>query len=348
MKRDTQLDIYRAISIIYVICVTHVLFWLNIGSEPVLSLILIEMPIIFFISGAALSLKTSPYGLLENIWNRMKRVVFPYYIYASVMVGIIVLLTIICFYFQPQFENIYGLKLSCDKIDIGNYAWADVVAILSCSDIPQAPFSMHLWFILPYLILSSSFSLQIKLIKITNRWIYISFAFILFLTIQLTISNLLINHIFFYNIFMIIGYLFYKQINMWQVFITGGIALAILVVYFLCGGWVIPMQCHKFPPDYVFLSYNLFVLCILSLIFNKISIPNLNIFHLWNTRGYTIYLYQNIIFFLVYPFYIEINNKIPNRIVQWGICAIIIFVLSTIVSRITYPFERIIMSNLKK
>ena len=55
MERDKQLDLYRGLSMIYVVCFIHVIYWLKIGSEPILSLMLFEMPLIFFISGASLS-----------------------------------------------------------------------------------------------------------------------------------------------------------------------------------------------------------------------------------------------------------------------------------------------------
>lgn len=345
MERDIQLDLYRAISMIYVICVTHILFWLNIGSEPVLSIILIEMPIIFFISGAALSLKES-HQLYKTIWNRLKRVVIPYYIYAVVMIAIIAILTVVCFYFQPQFESIYGLKLSCNKIDICSYSWVDFSEILLCYDIPQAPFAMHLWFIIPYFVLSSTFSLQIKLTERINRWIYTLLAIILFLLIQSYTTNIILNNIFCYNIFMIIGFLFYKSITYRYIYLIGGISLCILAIYVATGGWIMPMQYHKFPPDYVFLLYNIIILCFLAILFSRLSIPNIKILQLWNVRGYTIYLYQNIVFFFIYPLYLLQISRIPNRIVQWGICAIIVFLISTMASYFAYPFERRIMHKL--
>ena len=348
MKRDTQLDIYRAISMIYVICITHVLHWLNIGSEPIRSLILIEMPIIFFISGAALSLKDSPYGLLETVWNRFKRVVIPYYIYALVMIGIIAFLTMIYNIFLPQIEYIFGSNFSYNvKFDIFSYSWSDYVAIISCTNIPQSPFSWHLWFIQPYIILSCTFGFQIKLIKGTNRWVYALITVVLFIFVQSITCNTLLQNVTFYNIFMVIGYLFYRHINMWQVFITGIITLMILVIYTSLGGWFLPMQNHKFPPDHVFLLYNLLVLCVLSIILNRISIPNLKIFQTWNTRGYTLYLYQNVLFFFVYPFYKVLISNNHYQIIQWGICAVIMFVLSTIISHFTFSFERQIIHKLK-
>ena len=77
IKRDEQLDIYRAMSMMYVLCVTHVVYWLYIGLEPIKSLILVEMPIIFFITGASLSL-TKKKSFRKALKNRTKRVLIPY------------------------------------------------------------------------------------------------------------------------------------------------------------------------------------------------------------------------------------------------------------------------------
>ncbi len=79
MERDEQLDLYRGLSMIYVVCFIHVMCWLKIGSEPLLSLMLFEMPVIFFISGASLSFNKSSRSFRATIWSRMKRVVLPYY-----------------------------------------------------------------------------------------------------------------------------------------------------------------------------------------------------------------------------------------------------------------------------
>lgn len=332
----------------YVICVTHVLFWLNIGSEPVLSIVLIEMPLIFFISGAALSLKDNSLGFLAFLGNRFKRVVMPFYIYAIVMIVIMAILTIICIYYHQQLELFFGQKFPNNEFNLFEYNLIDILTIISCTDIPQAPFAMHLWFILPYLIISCTFGFQIKIIKRINRWIYVSLAIVLFLAVQYVVCNILCDFVFFYNIFMIIGYLFYKHIHSWQVLVIGIFSLAILFTYIFWGGWIVPMQCHKFPPDYVYLAYNLFILCFICLVFNRISFPNYKIFQIWNTRGYTIYLYQNIIFFLSYPIYRLLISRIPNQIVQWGLCALIVFALSTIVSYYTYTFERHIIQKIYK
>lgn len=53
--RDTQLDIYRALLMMCMPCVFHIMYWLGNGSEPYQSVLLVEMSLVFFLSGAAFS-----------------------------------------------------------------------------------------------------------------------------------------------------------------------------------------------------------------------------------------------------------------------------------------------------
>ncbi len=80
MKRDVQLDAYRAMLMIYIVCFIHVEFWLGYGKEPMMSLSLVEMPLIFFVSGAALSYRREPRPFWTIVCNRGKRILLPYYI----------------------------------------------------------------------------------------------------------------------------------------------------------------------------------------------------------------------------------------------------------------------------
>lgn len=181
MERDKQLDSYRGLAMIYVVCFTHVIYWLKIGSEPILSLMLFEMPIIFFISGASLSFNKKPRSLKKTLWSRVRRVVIPYYIYAFVMVAIVAVLSVIWHYWLPNIIGIFGEKIATKYMfDITTYSWNDVWSILSFGNIPQAPCVWHLWFILPYLILSCSFEMQKRILTKINRGVLRSMSNYLF------------------------------------------------------------------------------------------------------------------------------------------------------------------------
>lgn len=347
IKRDEQLDIYRALSMMYVLCVTHIIYWLYIGNEPTKSLILVEMPIIFFISGASLSLTTKK-SFLQTLINRVKRVLVPYYIYAMVIVVGVALLSILWHFFNQQLVSAIGLeKVTNHAYNISTYEWRDVWEILCFVDISQAHFIYHLWFILPYLSLTCTFGLQINLMNRINRWVYVSFCVLIFFVFQKIRINNLLTTMLGYNIFMVAGYLFYRKIKRWQVVGVCLLAIVSLVLYIIWVGDFCPMQGHKFPPDWLFVTYNLAILCFLSLVFWKLTIPNKKIFGLWNTRGYTIYLYQSVIFTFVEPLYKLIISKIDLFSIQWVICGLLVWGLSTLLSYFTYPLEQYVMKQIR-
>lgn len=76
VTRDLQLDGYRGIVMIYIVCVIHVVNWLDYNIEPYNSFMLFEMPIIFFISGASLTFSGDK-NFWQNLNNRLWRILVP-------------------------------------------------------------------------------------------------------------------------------------------------------------------------------------------------------------------------------------------------------------------------------
>ena len=308
--RDTQLDIYRALLMMYIPCVIHVLYWLGDGREPYMSVLLVEMPLVFFLSGAAFSVSKSRLGLWHTFLNRVKRVVLPYYIYAAVLVSIGLIASLLC------------LKTGLSQylpLDITRYGWNDITAIILGRDIPQFPFIWHLWFIPPYLILSCTFPLQVKLMKKMNCWLYLAICLLLFLVVQ-ALTGLL----------------------------AGATALVIVLVGVLGFGMdFCPMQGHKFPPDWLFVIYNVFVLCFVALIVSRFTISNNRLFRIWSERGYNIYLYQSVVFAIVHVLRQQLFCDISSPLVRTMLDAGMVLLLSTGLSFLTYPVERFIMNKLR-
>lgn len=148
-KRDIQLDMYRGLSMLYVVCFIHVLYWLKIGEQPFMSVVLFEMPVIFFISGASLSYNKNPRPIIKTLKSRFYRLLLPNYIYAAVMVAVVAVLSVIWYFWYPEIENVFGTKVASKYMfDITEYSWSDIVAIIKTSNIPQSPCVWHLWFIM--------------------------------------------------------------------------------------------------------------------------------------------------------------------------------------------------------
>lgn len=347
IKRDNQLDIYRGISMIYVVCFIHVLFWFHIGKEPYISIALIEMPVIFYISGASLSLSNGNKNLCETFMNRFKRVIFPYYIYAFVVLMLIAFFTLI----RSGLFSCYDYYCRLDFIDkyyfdITAYTLNDVVNVLFCVNIPQSPFSTHLWFILPYMIIYCSFVFQSIILKKIDRWPYAVFCLILCVVTQLLTDNIIIREVVFYNVFFIFGYLFYRQISEKLIVVAGLVFLLSIILYIKFGGMFTSMQSHKFPPDMLFVGYGLTFICFISLLLGHVKLPKIKVIQLWNNRGYTIYLYQNLIYFVVNESLLSYIKIIQFDLIQLIICSTVIFLLSTLLSFISYRFERFVVSHI--
>ena len=64
--------------------------------------------------------------------------------------------------------------------------------------------------------------------------------------------------------------------------------------------------------------YNMVVLCGLSLLLSKVKLPNQSWVALWNERGYTLYLYQSIVYFAMFAIYLGVLSKIGNHLIEGG------------------------------
>ncbi|MBQ9556267.1 MAG: acyltransferase family protein [Muribaculaceae bacterium] len=338
-QRDVQLDNYRALMIMHVLFI-HVLYWLWDWEEPYMSLALFEMATVFFVSGASQAMSRSRRSLWLTVVGRLRRVVIPFYIYACVVIALFALLTVML-----GDTSRFGF----DPLHLGNYRWEDVLSVVLCRDVPQVPNNTHLWFIVPYLILSCTFPLQQWLIdRCPNRHLYMAACVALFLLVQAVTSNELLCEVLCYNVFMVAGYLYYKRCKVLTIVAVCMAAAAVLLVYTLMmGGDFCPLQSHKFPPDWVFLSYCVFALCLVSLVLRHVTIPSNRFLRLWSERGYTIYLYQSAVFVAVVILRLHTYGKIPDSHVWLACDTIAAILLSTLLSMATFPLEKSIMGLMR-
>ncbi len=323
---------------IYIVCVIHTMYLLRDGEEPFLSILLFEMPVMFFISGAAFCLasKGRKRSLGEILISRIKRVVVPFYIYAGIMMII---------------GTIYSFSRMCcselpDIMNVRTYEIKDLFAILFFQDIPDYPYVYHLWFIVPYLIISCTFYFQEKIIQHFNRYAYLSICVILFITFSIITDNLLIRYVLAYNVFVVMGYLFYNKVSNYVKFITLFVSAIFMGGFLSCGdNTFIPMQLHKFPPDMVFCFYGILAISLLSIILRIVKIPRFAYLEIWNKRGYTIYLYQNLVFsieIIIHKILLSYNTPL---LMLFLIDASMVFILSTLLSYLFYPLEQSLMNK---
>ena len=334
--RDTQLDHYRALMMMHVI-IGHVMYWLYAAGEPYLSFVLFAMAGTFFIAGASVAVNTRRRSLWGTVVNRIGRVVIPFYIYAVVVIVFTVAVT-----------ALFGdtARLGFKPYDFGTYGWKDIVRIVLCEDVPGAPFGAHIWFLQPYLILSCTFPLQVWLTNRCNRHMYMAACLVLFLAVQAVTRYELLREVACYNVFMIAGYLYYRRMGVKTRIVVGLCAAVAIVANEATGGHFCPMQGHKFPPDWMFVMYNLFVLCLIALVVSHFTISNNRFFRIWSERGYNIYLYQSVVFAIVHVLrqktYCDLS--VPVRTL---LDAGMVLILSTGLSYLTYPIERFVMKKLR-
>ena len=320
MQRDTQLDNYRALTMIYIICFIHITYWFDGFGEPYRSYMLFEMPLIFFIAGAAQTY-AKPKSLPKMIINRAWRVMFPFYFF---MPFLAVLYVIMHLYFP---HHTYTLSL-----------W-EVVKILFTEGNDALPYYGYTWFISVYLIVMCLFPLESQLDRHFSIKHQLLVNIVLFAIISFTNLPNKVKEIACYNIFFLLGYLYYHKLNARKTIIC-----MVLPTFITCYGFMsgasIPMQDHKFSTDLWFLAFGVTALGWISLIVSNMHIPQNRLLRMWNERGYTIYLYQSFSHFLLFLITKDWIGQLNHPLLKLAVYSSMVFVICTLMSMVTYPMER--------
>ena len=198
--RDRNLDLFRGFAMFYVTCISHLFYWLNLPVDHK-DLLLIEMPLIFFIAGAAHTM-SKKHNLKDFIVGRIHRVVFPYW-------GFLIVLLI----FTSSIQAFLG-----GGIDI--IAYIKAIFLLGAGKNLSFANTSHLWFVMPYFIISIMIMAIYKIFhtNYTNNLLNLSIIFICILYLCITTFHFRDNHnvnrggvISVYTAFYVIGF-YYKKI----------------------------------------------------------------------------------------------------------------------------------------
>lgn len=216
-ERDIQLDMYRGLVMIYILCVIHVAYWLGLAAEPWRSVILFEMPVIFFISGASVSVASARHDLKGTVWSRFRRVLLPYYsyvFYSFILIGTM------------------GLIASAVKgggfragVSPGMLGWA----LIPHDGVLNAPYAYHLWFVVPYLIVSCAFPFLRRAVDRLPRMAVVAILLSACVAVSFTASAIL-REVVIYNFFFVIGYLFYKKTRVRNIAVVFLVSVTVLAV----------------------------------------------------------------------------------------------------------------------
>lgn len=336
--RDYSLDFFRACLLAYIVCIIHSLGWLKNGAEPYISWCMFEMPLIFFVAGAAANLAGYNGKTFRSILSsRTKRVLLPYVIYVIISV---ILSIAICVFNGSELINLTARNLG--------------IAVLLGGDLPSVPYAWQLWFIPVYFFISISTPLQAWLIKKLNgrKWVYFTLCVSIWGIVSILIRLYPIKHnisqiitqILIYNIFYMAGYLFYKWFKLRTIMWMALIAIAFL--YILTGGDISEMNSHKFSQDHIFLTFGFVALLVFSIIFSFVRVGNSStkLFRFgldrWNKYGYTFYLWQSWSFFVLVTLAEIIDIPVQNSPTSlfWVVPGL--YIISWLLSWIIVPVEQ--------
>lgn len=324
-NRDHRLDIFRSLTMIHIVCVIHVIYWIKIFDEPWRSLLLFEMPAIFFIAGASQSLKKdcsmSLFKEMSALFvNRVRRVLVPYYAFLAVFYVVMAVCT-------------WCFDCALDY-DLRKLSAADIVKTIATGGSDNINFYGHTWFISCYLIVSLLLPVYKRIMTLIGKYHFLvcNILVIIYLSyVEFPIGDIMVKNIPLYSFFYMCGYCFYRGIKRNMFIVVATLSTIVTIVFFL-SGIAMPMQDHKFPADYVFLCYGISALSLLSLVFRRISVPHSKLLSLWNTEGYNIYLYQALTYsvavFLCRPLAAATNS----HLVLFAAYSAIIFILSTLLA----------------
>lgn len=333
MERDIQLDCYRSLAMIYIVCVIHTSFWFYLDFNFDKSLLLIEMPVIFFIAGASQSFKKE-WSFKRTIINRSKRVLLPYYIFLCLLIVWFYACTILNITFEGK------------KVDIAQLNAADIMKMLATGGSEKIPYLGYTWFISCYMIVSCSLPIQKAVMKRMPETLYAAVclsAFMVCCLLNIHSPENIVENVLCYNFFYISGYTFYKRLKKKQI-----MAVAVLLVLISASLFFNGQMFQKFPPDMFFLLYNLGAISILAIILSHIKIPYNHLIRLWNVRGYNIFLYQSISLFIVYKMTEQLRGHISNDFLMFIILFIAAIIVATSISYLSFHIEKIIISLLCK
>lgn len=305
MQRDEELDIFRGFAIIWVLFI-HCIYWPGYFSSNYVMIIksffLIEMPLLFLITGAGNILSNRKRSLGSFYSKRIVRVAIPYWIYALICVLLM------------QLSFTY-LKVE-GKVDFISW-FLTFGAFSRWSNYPYL--TWHLWFIPVFLMIIFIIPLLLKWFNFFKGKLK-AIPLLLFIIIVVMLDKYDFRHvgntywvyyysksITFYSFWIYLGF-FYKYLKTIVIkkrflFATLILSVAITILLFNVDYYSYNMQQNKFPPNFIFLTFNIgaisLFLLVKDLLRKIIELFKLkDLFIKFGKNSYTVYLYQPFAFLI--------------------------------------------------
>lgn len=272
---------------IYIIVIIHGVFYLDFLPRPYATVLLLEMPLIFLISGYAFALSnpTNTINLayyLHYLKTRVTRIMLPYLIYALACACLVVL-------FSSNSNVFNTLLVWLNPITHGkgaSYYWLN----------------QHLWFVPSFLVVTMLMPLfNLNFLKKIPTHIAIFLLCLMFGSFSFYISRFAASPTF-YLLWAFIGF----KLGAGAIFSNQKLILVVLVaVITLLVNYVVfdidlDMQNNKFPPNLIFFVFSISWVSLFLLVADRfpqrwLDVLNANPFiHIFIAFGYSLYLWQGL------------------------------------------------------
>jgi hypothetical protein len=313
MARDNRIDIFRGLTIVYIVAFIHPTYWLGnfIQNEIIRSLFLFEMPAIFIISGASYFLYSQKRDLnigsiIQNVVDKWTRIYIPFFAYITAVFALFLLRA-----FHNKSLNLDSNLLTTFLDFINPFTFG--------SGLTSGHLLSALWFVGPYLIISASMPLFEFVSKVvpnrqtSNLPILFGIGFANTLIVQFVLNGYLSDvpsHALYYFFWAFAGFELannrnYKLAHVITTFLMSIAAFALCALidgnHNINSPW--NMQANKFPPTIFFYLFNWLWICIILTILHVLRsrIPRTTeipgILAPFCRYGYSIYLWQGFGYF---------------------------------------------------
>lgn len=314
-RRDYNLDIYRGCVMLYIVGFVHIIsIYFNWYTHTPMTLALIEMPVVFYIAGAAHSLaKERSYG--SYVVGRMKRIVIPlviFLLFAVVMMSVR-----------------YGTSLTYTLQSMFPIRYDDIMhgKFLSQS---------HLWFLCVYVVMALLLPAMHYASKRMKGWmIYVAIA------VMLGVLYIYPSSYVGYMIPCFMG-LYYRKAKPYNRFVLGAIAIGALALC-MAKGFSWNMQINKFPTNLMFIAYTSLALLVLArplqwvcLRLGRLPIVK-DVIMQYAHHDLSIYLYHIPIIMILNYCYAIVGSRLPflfNDCISYPIMAVTTIVVMIGVGRV--------------
>lgn len=271
-ERVVAIDVVRGLLMLYIVLVVHGLFWLNPIPRELSSLLLFEMPAIFWVSGYAYYLAQADRrsargdkargagGYLAFVGARLSRILVPYLVYAVACIAVIAVAR----------EESAGTTADVGEITV---SWLNPFSYGREHSFGRL--NSHLWFIPVFIVVTALLPLITK-IALPFRlplWAWVVGAFMVFFGLsQVQFPGLYqVRQVLFYSLWALLGFCMaqpqvrYATADFAKAALTSAAGLVLVFVVHQ-DLRILDMQKNKFPPNHVFVLFSsLWMACLLGL-----------------------------------------------------------------------------------